>query len=256
MLDVVITFFPVISTPTAAGSRQSLPSASFSALAPANVSFRLEKDFSGSNGKDKSSRREKASSTTSTAATAVEDMSSENLETNTGDASAVISVVATDADAATAAADADSGSEDAAPSSQHEAGMLAAVSEVQERVEEDDGSPSLVVWQARDAAAVARQPHPCPLPQALFAPDILLPPQQAAALAGGAAPPKRSPSKPFLAFMEGLSALQCVSQSGVVSLDIERIFPLGPCNDSLRCALNCNEVALPVTFPKKVAYAQ
>ena len=114
--------------------------------------------------------------------------------------------------------------------------MADAVNEeqVQECVEEDDGSPSLITWQARDAAAVARQPHPCPLPQALFAPDILLPPQQAAALAGGAAPPKRPPSKPFLAFMEGLGALQCVSQSGVVPLDIERIFPLGPCNDSLR----------------------
>ena len=99
---------------------------------------------------------------------------------------------------------------------------------------EFDGDSNLVTWQPRDAAAVARQMHPYPLPQALFAPDIILPPQQAASLSGGSALPKRQPTKPFLSFMEGLNALQCVSQSGVQSLDIERIFPLGPCNDSLR----------------------
>jgi hypothetical protein len=85
-----------------------------------------------------------------------------------------------------------------------------------------------------DAAAVARQLHPCPLPQALFAPDILLSAVQAAVSAGGAAAPKRPSSKPFLAFMEGLSSLHCVAQSGVISLDVERVYPLGPCNDSLR----------------------
>ncbi len=206
------------------------------------MSFRLEKEVSGGGGRDKSSRREKPPPITA----AIEDTSSEKVDSNTSDPSDVAaavtptdaaSAVVTSTDAASAdAVDADEGCEVAALSSLHEAGMAAAVIEVQVQdcVEEDDGSPSLITWQARDAAAVARQPHPCPLPQALFAPDILLPPQQAAALAGGAAPPKRLPSKPFLAFMEGLSALQCVSQSGVVSLDIERIFPLGPCNDSLR----------------------
>ena len=196
------------------------------------MSFRIEKEVSGGGGRDKSSRREKPPPITA----AIEDTSSEKLDSSTSDPSDVAAAV-TSTDAASAdAVDADDGCEVAALSSLHEAGMAAAVNEVQvqECVEEDDGSPSLITWQARDAAAVARQPHPFPLPQALFAPDILLPPQQAAALAGGAAPPKRLPSKPFLAFMEGLSALQCVSQSGVVSLDIERIFPLGPCNDSLR----------------------
>jgi hypothetical protein len=108
---------------------------------------------------------------------------------------------------------------------------------------EFDGDSNLVTWQPRDAAAVARQLHPHPLPQALFAPDIILPPQQAAALAGGSAPTKRQPTKPFISFMDGLNALQCVSQSGVQSLDIERIFPLGPCNDSLRWLMHNKSIS-------------
>ncbi len=211
-----------------------MAAASNSSLAPTNLSFRVEKESPSSAGRDKSGRRERPSSISATAASVVEDSSSEKIDSNSGDTSAVIAAVSSIDEAAADPAEADSGSEDAVLSSVPETAVLAAIDEASQLVEADDGSPSLVAWQARDVAAVARQPHPCPLPQALFAPDIVLPPQQAAALTGGAAPSKRPSSRPFLAFMEGLSALQCVSQSGVISLDIERIFPLGPCNDSLR----------------------
>ncbi len=228
--------------PAPSGFKQGLSSSA------ANVhhlaSTRLDKEAAGSvsGARDRSTRREKAPPAAPPAAVAAEGTGIEAIDSNASELSAAVPAIAT-ADAA----DADSGFEVATSSSLQEAGAAVGASEAQECLkqeekeeikeeekQEEDESAALVTWQARDAAALARQSHPCPLPQALFAPDIVLPPQQAAALAGGAAPLKRQQTKPFLAFMEGLGALQCVSQSGVVSLDIERIFPLGPCNDSLR----------------------
>jgi hypothetical protein len=226
----------VSPAPAAASLKQNASSSA--ANSNHSVSSRVEREAaaSASGGRDRSSRREKAPP----AAVVAECATSEAVDSNTSEMSAAVATAVTPEAAAVTvdAMDADSASEVAVLSSLQEVVAVGAVSEAQECLKEeeevDDGSPALVTWQARDAAALARQAHPYPLPQALFAPDITLPPQQAAALSGGAAPPKRQLSKPFQAFMEGLSALQCVSLSGVVSLDIERIFPLGPCNDSLR----------------------
>jgi hypothetical protein len=231
----------VSPAPAAASFKQNASSSA--ANSNHSVSTRVEREAAASASGDRdrrvivigSSRRDKAPPP----ALVAECKTSEALDSNTSEMSAAVATAVTPEAAAVTvdAMDADSSSEVAVLSSLQEAVAVGAASEAQECLKEeevDDGSPALVTWQARDAAALARQTHPYPLPQALFAPDITLPPQQAAALAGGAAPPKRQLTKPFQAFMEGLSALQCVSQSGVVSLDIERIFPLGPCNDSLR----------------------
>jgi hypothetical protein len=227
--------------PSAIGIKQNLSSTSPS-LTVASTLTRVEKDGAGIRSRDRTARRDvvpsaaAAASTAaaaSAAAAAAEDTSSEIVDSNGGDMNGVAAAL-TDAFIADAA-DADVSDEPVVLSSLLEEADAIPGVPVQEGFEaEFDGDSNLVTWQPRDAAAVARQLHPHPLPQALFAPDIILPPQQAAALAGGSAPPKRQPTKPFISFMEGLNALQCVSQSGVQSLDIERIFPLGPCNDSLR----------------------
>jgi hypothetical protein len=223
-----------VSTPLASSSKQSISSVSSQRL----VSSRAEEAGGSASGvRDRTSRRDRAPPA---AAVSEDNSSSEAVDSNTSDttAAAAASAAASGGGAVSHATDVDAGSEVGLFASSLQECLGTGTSEVleclKEELVEDDGSPALVAWQARDAALLARRSHPCPLPQALFAPDILLSPQQAAALAGGAAPPKRQPSKPFLAFMDGLSALQCVSLSGVVALDIERIFPLGPCNDSLR----------------------
>ncbi len=228
-----------MSTPAASSCKQNISSASSHTL----PSSRAEKEVGGSASgvRDRTSRRDRAPPA---AAVSEDTSSSEAVDSNTSDATTAVAAAATAAPGGVAVsqtADADAGCEVGLLSPLQESsgtGTSEVLECLKEELVEDDGSPALVTWQARDAAILARQSHPCPLPQALFAPDILLPPQQAAALAGGAAPPKRQPSKPFVAFMDGLSALQCVSLSGVVALDIERIFPLGPCNDSLRLKLS------------------
>jgi hypothetical protein len=221
-----VTSLSASPVPSVISSKQN-SSSTMPSMSNANTLTRVEKDAAVNRGRDKAPRRDMVPP----AAPAAESICIEVV-----DSCDMNGVAAASTDASTAdAADADVSHEPALSLTLVEEADVVPGVTVQESFEAElDGNLDLVTWQPRDVASVARQLHPCPLPQALFAPDIILPPQQAAALAGGSAPPKRQPTKPFISFMDGLNALQCVSQSGVQSLDIERIFPLGPCNDSLR----------------------